>query len=176
MVLSGSEAKENEMTNGARFATLLTTLIGIPAHGARQEIPVLRALIDCVEERDGARRLACYEEKVAALTKAQNAGDVIITDRERIREAELRTLGLRTERAPGGRSDPLMEITAKIQSVRPFGYGKWMFTLDNGMRWRQVDDERIYPKAGQAVTLRAASMGGYTMKVGSSLIRVSRIG
>ncbi len=164
------------MTKCAKVAGVLLAMTGMPAHGAgAPKSPVLQALADCAQQRDASRRLACYDEKVVALTEAEKTGEVVITDRADIREAQQASLGLRSRPVPGSEASTPVRITAKIQSVRPFTYGRWLFMLDNGMRWRQADDEAIFPKAGQDVTIQAASMGGYTMKIGSSLVRVSRV-
>jgi hypothetical protein len=164
------------MKNSGKIVLLLALLDIAPVHAQRDpKTPALRALTDCMAERDATRRLACYDDKVRALAKAEEAGDVVVTDRDRIRKSEQAALGLRTPRTPGRASSAPVRITATIRSVREVSYGKWLFALDNGMRWRQTDDERIFPQAGQSVTIQPASLGGYSMKLGSRLIRVARV-
>ncbi len=164
------------MKKSGKTVVLLALLYAAPIHAQQDsKTPTLRALKGCMAERDTTRRLACYDDKVGALAKAEEAGDVIVTDRERMQQSQQAALGLRKSRKPDSAGAGPIRITAKIQSVREISYGKWLFVLENGMRWRQTDDERIFPQAGQTVTVQPASLGGYSMKLGTHLIRVARV-
>ena len=63
------------------------------------------------------------------------------------------------------------------QATQAGGAGRWLFTLENGSVWRQVDNEpvRVSPRQGMSVEIRRASLGSYMMSInGSRSVRVRR--
>jgi predicted extracellular nuclease len=55
--------------------------------------------------------------------------------------------------------------------------GKWIIVLDDGARWRQIDDEVLSepPHQGSAIRIRHASLGSFVMNIdGQPYIRVHR--
>lgn len=146
---------------------------------AHQQAKVLRDLADCRAIADNAARLACYDGKVAAVVQAESSGDIVVADKAQIKEAKRALFGFGGVRLPfigGGDDDNAAppEITAKLTGARQSGL-RWEFTLDNGMRWRQVDDEEVYPGSGQQVIVKRGAMGSYIMKIKSRAVRVIRI-
>ncbi len=165
------------MNTGAIILTVLATVTPVSARAQGGEpTPLLKALIEC-RSRPDAARLACYDEKVAALVQAERTGDVVVADQDQIRRSRRAAFGLGANAAsplPQKDAAPI-RIDARIRSVREIRRGRWEFTLDNDMRWRQTDDEVIFPRAGQSVTIKAAAMGSYMLKLPSRSVRVVRI-
>ncbi len=165
------------MNTGTLILTLLAMTVPVSAGAQRGEpTPLLKALIEC-RSRPDAVRLACYDEKVAALAQAERTGDVVVADQDQIQRSRRAAFGLGNNAAsplPHKDTTPI-RIDARIRSVREIGRGRWEFTLDNDMRWRQSDDEAIFPRAGQSVTVRAAAMGSYMLKLPSRSVRVVRV-
>ena len=143
---------------------------------ADEQTPLLRTLAEC-RARPDTQRLACYDERIAVFMQAERAGDVVVMDRDQVRTSKRASFGLgsgASSALPSNEGMPA-QIEAKIRTVSDLGRGRWEFTLDNGMRWRQTDDEVIFPRAGQPVTIRTAAMGSYLLKLPSRSVRVIRV-
>jgi len=57
------------------------------------------------------------------------------------------------------------------------GDGKWLFRLEDGSEWRQIDSGtvRFRERQGGPVRIRRASLGSYLMTIGNSrAVRVRR--
>ncbi|WP_305172590.1 hypothetical protein [Sphingomonas aurea] len=150
---------------------------GMAADRPGGQAPVLRALVECRGVADPQARLACYDDKVAVLADAEQAGKVVVADEAQIRQSKKALFGFGTVRLPilgSDDRDTPKQIEAKLVSLRNVGYKKWEFTLDNGMHWRQTDDVEIFPKAGQPVIVKTAAMGSYFLKLPSGTVRVVR--
>ena len=165
----------------AAFVVSVVLLASSPAGAAdkkdKEQAAVFQALLACREVSSTLDRLACYDSKIVTLATAEQHGDILIADRAQIREARNQVFGFGGVRIPflsGSDSDMPSEVTATLTGLRDLGFGKWEFTLDNGMRWRQTDDDMVYPKVGQSVTVRTAAMGSYMLKVKSRAVRVIR--
>jgi hypothetical protein len=138
----------------------------------------LDTLLACKAMTDAAQRLACYDSNVAQLQTATARRDIVVVDRNEVREARHSLFGfnLPTLAIFGNdgkdKSSPVVEeekeINATIQSARQDGQGNWLITLDNGAVWRQTDGvpQGYTPRAGMAVTVRRAALGSYFMRVG----------
>ncbi len=139
--------------------------------------PLLKSLIEC-RGRPDTTRLACYDERVAALARAERSGEVVVADQDEIRQSRRASFGLSANAVPTmprTKEVTPTRIDAHIRSVREIGRGRWELTLDNDMLWRQTDDEQVFPRAGQPVTIRTAAMGSYMLKLPSRSIRVVRV-
>ena len=56
--------------------------------------PVFQAVLDCKSVADAAERLACYDRTVGAMAAARETKDLVIADRETMREARKGLFGL----------------------------------------------------------------------------------
>lgn len=154
---------------------------------------VIKPLLECRAIADTARRLACLDAAVAALAGAVERRDVLVADRDAVKQARRRLFGLTT---PGAglldegkagdvstdeKSDErgaLTEITATIATASSGRDGNWRFTLDDGSRWLQTDNAgfRHDPRPGMPIRIRRAAMGSFLANVdGQSAVRVKRI-
>lgn len=129
-------------------------------------------LVACKDVKDAMARLACYDEKVAALQTAQSSNQVVIADREQVREARRGLFGLTLPRIKlfgddSDEGDGVSELSAVIQTAQRAGYGKWFFVLEDGAKWVQTDSTRIYPypKAGSEIVIKRAALGSFTAQV-----------
>jgi len=73
--------------------------------------------------------------------------------------------------------EQISEIEAIVTDVRNSATKRFTVSLDNGQIWRQLDDQRLTLKSGDAVVVRKASFGSYLMEKmsGSRSIRVTRL-
>ena len=130
-------------------------------------------LIGCKTLADASARLACYDEKVAALETAQTNNEVVIADREQVREARRGLFGLSLPRinlfgGDGDEGSDIAQIDGVIKNARTIGSGKWLITLEDGAVWQQTDPPRSTmrrPKTGDAITIERAALGSFLAKV-----------
>lgn len=141
----------------------------------------LQALVACREVAADGARLACFDRAAAALDAAEQSGEVVVVDRERVRATRRDLFGfdLPSIAAFTGRGveEPADEsIQSTLVSASSIN-GQWVVTLENGSTWRQIDTGRpsIRTRPGTEVRIRRAAMGSYLMSVdGSRGIRVRR--
>ncbi|NBU28280.1 MAG: hypothetical protein EBS42_08740 [Caulobacteraceae bacterium] len=141
----------------------------------------LKAVTDCRAITDPAARLACYDQATAALDVAEAKGDVVIVDREQVKQARQAAFGFNF-RLPGfmtqgEQPEALSRLTTTIASARQDPRGRWTITLQDGAVWRQIDTEKLRraPAPGTAAELRTAALGSYFMKIeGLGVIRAKR--
>jgi hypothetical protein len=138
-------------------------------------------LLACRANGDAGARLACFDAASARLAEARDRKDIVVVDRNQIRETKRSLFGLSLPRlAVFGESsgEELSQLDATISTVRAEGDGSLTVALDNGSRWHQEDDRTIgfRIKAGDKVTIRRGALGAYFMSVaGHPGFRVRRL-
>lgn len=142
---------------------------------------IFRALVDCKRQTDPGARLACYDKGVSALEQAAIKHDVVIADREMIREARRAQFGytLPSLRIFGGSDeDAVNEIQTKVRIARQLNPSIVRFTTDEGSVWEQNEARTLAvdPKAGTKVTIKAHAFGRFTATFeGQVAINVRRV-
>ena len=165
-------------------STAFVYALPTPANAAVQQAgdraATLAELARCRTVPDDSTRLVCFDRAAAALDSAERAGEVVVLDREQVRETNRRLFGFEVANPFAGRagSEPLMEaIETTLVSARPSGDDKWIFKLADGSEWRQIDSGsvRFSNREGEAVRVRRASLGSYMLTIESSrAVRVRR--
>ena len=145
------------------------------AADAPPENPIVTQLIQCRSITADAERLACYDRQVAALSQAVQSSEVVVVDREQVDRTRRRLFGfslpnldfLGRRRAGSHEAEELQEITATIASARQDGYGRWQIRLEDGAKWRQIDDTVLGRDlhSGMQVTIRRAMLGAYRVSI-----------
>lgn len=143
--------------------------------------PVFEALVNCRTIVDPQARLACYDAKVAAMDEAEKNDELVLADKETMKEARrglfgfsLPKLKLFDNEDGGGES----ELVAKIASAYQANPGKWTVVLDTGARWVQIDTQVLArdPKQGMEIKIRPAAMGSYFANIGGQrALRMRRV-
>lgn len=157
----------------------MTTLVPV-AHAddaKARKAAVFDQLLSCRTIPEPTARLACFDRQISPLAAADEKGELLVADREQVSEARKQMFGFGGVRIPflsGKNAEMPTQVEAKLSAVRPAGFHRYEFALDNGMRWRQTDDEEIYPKVGQTVIVKAAALGSYMLKIGTRAVRVVR--
>ncbi|HYE44477.1 MAG TPA: hypothetical protein VEA44_01755 [Caulobacter sp.] len=141
----------------------------------------LKAVVDCRAIQDPTARLACYDSAAAALDAAEAKGDVVVVDRQQMREARRAAFGFNFQMpsfmSRGEQPEELDRIESTIGSARQDPHGKWIIKLADGALWKQIDSEKLRkkPPPGAKVEIRTASLGSYFLKVeGLGVIRAKR--
>lgn len=140
----------------------------------------LQAVLDCRAEVDATRRLACYDAAATSLDAAEKSGEVVVVDRDQVREARRAAFGFNFQMpsfmTAGDKPEALQRVTATIASANQDATGKWVLRMADGAVWRQIDGAHVSrePKPGATVEIRSATMGSFMMTLGYSHIRVHR--
>lgn len=164
---------------------VIAVLAAFPANAEdepRERPEALVRVLDCRAVAESSARLACYDREVAAMEKAEEARELVVVDRQQLRETRRSLFGLGLPRINifGGRDEPDEiedRIETTIRAARADPYGKYIFLLEDGAVWRQTDQRmlNIRPKPGHPIEIRRAAMGSYVANVnGQSAIRVTR--
>ena len=173
----------------------LLLLVGAPAVAMAQrdrQTPPPRpesfeALVRCRAITDSAARLACFDTAVAALQAAQERRDVVVVDRQQVREGRRRLFGLALPRIPifgGGDDDDdndqdaVRSLESTITAVTQAGYGQYQVTLADNSVWVQTDNNTLAvpPRSGHPVVINRGALGSYMMRVRNQPgIRVRRV-
>lgn len=143
----------------------------------------LERLAACRAQTDPGQRLACYDAAAAALDEAERAGDVVVLDREQMRETRrglfgfaMPSLDIFNRGAELAEEDEIDNVSYVVRTAREARDDEWVFTMEDGSVWRQIDG-RMWgrPRAGQTAIVRRAALGSFMMNVGDApAIRVRR--
>lgn len=168
----------------------LVAALALGATGAEAQVRprdragAIQKLIDCRALTDNAARLACYDSTAAALDQAEAKGDVVVVDREQVKEVRKQAFGFslpslnvfsRGDKAE--REDTLDRITSTLTRAYRNGAGKWVMELQDGAVWVQTDTEALPrgAKTGSKVEIRQAALGSFLVNVdGQRAIRANR--
>lgn len=142
---------------------------------------MLEALTQCRTIAGGPERLACYDAAVGALDAAERAGELVVVDREQVRESRRRLFGFSVPSIPllerGETPEEIDNLATTITSARQAPDGKWVLELADGSVWRQIDSTRVNTstRPGTPVQIRRAALGSYFLSVnGARSMRARR--
>ncbi len=140
-------------------------------------------LVACKNIADAGKRLACFDTKVAALESAQTSNQLVIADREQVREARRGLFGLSLPRiklfdGDKEKGDNVDQIEASVASIRKLRSGKLLIKLDDGALWQQTEAKNSMrtPKKGDKIVVKRGSLGSFVAKVNDGrAFKVKRI-
>jgi hypothetical protein len=143
---------------------------------------IFQAVVDCRTIAESAQRLACFDRTVGEMATATTQKDLVILDRESMRETRKGLFGFNLPRLKlfgGGdedESDVVKEIESTISGLRSAKDGFPIFTIADGARWKQTDGRNTFPKIGQKIRIKAATLGSYMASIdGRAGVRVMRL-
>lgn len=152
--------------------------------GDNQDNPdVVQKLFDCRSIEVAEERLACFDREIDIVFKARESKEIVITDREQIKETRRGLFGFTLPKIGlfgGGddKDDEVNEIIAKVAVARQQRNGRYLITLEDGARWAQTDNTPVLRDidAGETIVIKTAALGSYMAKVGSRrAFRVKRV-
>ena len=162
------------MRTREKTALLRITLVGALSAFASIRVPAAEPapgplpteLLECRQEADDARRLACFDREIAraAPSAEQRFGY----------RGEVARESIDREKAA---APTLERLQAKVLSVTNTASGDWVATLDNGQVWIQVPTgTRFSLRVGDEVTITPGALGSVLLSKGSggSSVRVRR--
>ncbi|WP_420606831.1 hypothetical protein [Novosphingopyxis sp.] len=180
------EREDNMIRHFTAVAALagMALLHSAPAP-AQENVPLrtpeqFSAVIACRALADETKRLACYDRQVAALERAADDRDIVIADRESVRETRRGLFGFSLPKINlfgGDDEEEFQEINTTIASARQIGYGYYSIELEDGARWEQTDGKLVLsPKSGQKIKIKRGAVGTFFANVnGQPGIRVRRV-
>lgn len=146
-----------------------------------QRPEAFEALVRCRTIADAAARLSCFDAAAAAMEQAAERRDLVVVDRQQIRESRRRLFGLPLPRlgifGDGNDEEQVSSIDSTVASARQAGFGRWVVRLEDGSTWAQTDNEQLAarPRNGQRVRVERGALGSYRMRVNNQpAIRVQR--
>ena len=126
---------------------------------------VFTDVLQCRALADSAQRLACFDRTVGTLAQAQQSKDLVVADKEAIREARRGLFGFSLPKVKiFGDDDMAEEVKAIETTIKAVSQGQrgYIFTLQDGARWAQQDGAYMdRPKAGSKIRIRRAALGSY---------------
>jgi hypothetical protein len=167
-------------------ATLVGTALEGPALAAPSapegRAASLQHLADCGKLAEDGAQLACYRAAAAEIDAAVAAGDLVVVDREQARAVRRQAFGFSLPSLSlfdrGGSPEPIDAVSLKIESATRLPDGKWLFRLQGGQVWRQIDTAVLMrdPRPGGGVTIKSGALGSYKLSVdgSASAIKVHR--
>jgi hypothetical protein len=142
-----------------------------PAAGQRPK--AFEAVIRCRAIAGDAERLRCFDAAAAAMEQAAARRDIVVIDRQQVRETRRKLFGIEVPRLNlfGGGDDKgeqVSELDGVVSSAAQDGNGHWIVTLEEGGTWAQIDDTpvAVWPRAGTKIVIKRAALGSYMMRIG----------
>ena len=143
--------------------------------------PVYQAVVDCRGLADPAQRLACFDRTVGEMAKAGEQKDLVVLDRETMRETRKGLFGFSLPKLKlfGGGDDgdqEVSEIESTITGIRTANDGLPIITIADGARWKQTEERNVYPSVGDPIRIKRAALGSYMANVKKqAAVRVMRL-
>lgn len=144
--------------------------------------PVYQAVVDCRDIADAAQRLACFDRTVGVMASATAEKDLVVLDRATMRETRKGLFGFSLPKLKlfgGGdedERDEITEIESSIAAVRSAKDGYPIFVLADGGNWKQTEGRNVFPKIGDPIKIKRASLGSYMANVNKKAgVRVMRL-
>ena len=176
-----------------RTPLILAALLAIGAPAAlpaQRDAPppraeLFEALVRCRSIAEAEARLQCFDAATTALEQATARRDVVIVDRQQVREGRRRLFGLALPRIPffgGGDEsedeDRIDRIEGVVASASQNASSQWVVVLQDGAVWQQADNNTLAlrPRSGQPVVITRGTMGSFFLRVNNQPgIRARRI-
>jgi hypothetical protein len=129
----------------ALLALPAAAAFGQAADQAPQRPELFEALVRCRAIADDAARLQCFDGAAANLQQAAEQREIVVVDRQQVRESRRRLFGLALPRLPifgGGdeEEDEIDSIESQVASASQIEFGRWLVRLEDGSTWVQTDN------------------------------------
>ncbi len=165
------------MRLGSRIVALIVlaalALAPAPAKPRAQDArsnALIQALSACRAVADEKARLDCSDRAGARLAEAVEKRELVVMDRQEIRETRRSLFGFSVPNIPlfrgeSGGDDGKLETT--IAAASRLEGGKWQIRLEDGAVW-QTNETRLNlsdPRRGQKIVIQRGTMGNYFLRI-----------
>lgn len=156
-------------------------LLLLPFGAAAQEAPAdpVASLTACRNVAEPAARLACYDQTATALQTARDNKELVVLDKTEVKKTRRTLFGFSLPRIKflENEDEPEPQIETTIDWARPLAGGKWTLRTPEGATWQTTEPMADAPRAGDKITIKRGTLGGYFLKVGGlRAIRAMRVG
>ena len=144
-------------------------------------------LLDCKAEADPAARLACYDQRVAALQLATDKKEIMIADKDQVRKARRglfgfaapigKLLGFGGDDDDAAEAEAVKRLETTVTSVFSRG-GNLMLRFAEAGTWEQTDRFTfpLRPEVGNKAVITRGALGAYFVSVdGMAGIKFRRV-
>lgn len=140
-------------------------------------------MIACRTVADSGERLACYDRNAAAFATARDTRQLVVVDREKVRETRRSLFGLTLPRINlfgNGKDDDadeeeIREVNSTVRSVSVGQFGLYGVTLADGSVWRFTDQMTFAPRPGDPIKIERAALGSFKGSVkGRVAVKIRR--
>lgn len=172
------------MKNGLMiFAAAMMVGSPVAAQDAQtNNITLVDKVAACRAIQEPQARLACFDSTTRALDDARRGGELVVLDREEVRERRRSLFGFQLPRVNlfGRRDDApeeeIEEIDSVVQTLSPSGRGRWVFGLQDGSKWTTLAPSKFDPAIGERMRIKRAALGSYLGSFGGrTAVRVQRL-
>ncbi len=168
----------------------IATLLGTAAFAARtgpdKPAAVIQKIEDCRGIATDTARLVCYDDAAKGLAEATARKDIVVLDREAVKETRKGLFGFSLPHLPffGGGTDKhgndkeqVNEVDLVIKTVHAIG-DKFRIVMDDDSTWETVEPMPFKdPKPGQKIHIERGALGNYFLKPeGGRAVRGRRVG
>lgn len=136
----------------------------------------LTALETCRDLLDPSARLACFDQQVARMLAAADAGELRLLDQQAMQDTRRRLFGFSLPRIGlfgGGKGDEAMDtLESTITKVTYQRSDAFTFEIaEGGATWQitNAPQRLIRPKVGDPVVFKSASMGSYFIRINGQI-------
>ncbi len=157
-----------------RSLGLASLLFSVPA--VAQDGRLANPLTDiarCRTIQPDAKRLACFDAAAVSVSVAERSGDILLINRKQVVADKRAGFGLprfSTDVFGGGAADKATRVEQLDSTIRSAvasnSTGRWNLRLADGSEWQTIDAIPLPPKAGAAIVVKQASLGGYRATIG----------
>jgi len=137
-------------------------------------------LLACRGITDGAQRLACYDRAAGVIGDLVAKQDLVVFNKESVKQTKRGLFGFAIPNL-GIFGDEEGEISQIEGTIASYGYnadGGYIFRLQDGTRWTQMDGKPIAvaPRNGDKVVVKRGALGSYILSLAKQPgVKVKRI-
>jgi hypothetical protein len=131
---------------------------------------LIQALAACRAVADEKARLDCYDQSAARLAEAVDKKELVVMDRQEIRETRRSLFGFSVPNIPlfrGEEGDDGGKLETTIAGASRLEGGKWQIRLEDGAIW-QTNETRLNlsdPRPGQKIIIQRGALGNYFLRI-----------
>jgi hypothetical protein len=143
---------------------------------------LIQALAACRGVSDEKARLGCYDAASARLAEAVESRELVVLDRQEIRQTRRGLFGFSVPNIPlfrGESGEQESQIEAVIAGASSLGAGKWQIRLEDGAIWQTTETwlGLSDPRPGQKIVIKRGTLGNYFLRInGQKGMRGRRVG
>ena len=177
----GQEIMQAALRSVLALSTIATGLVVAAPLAAQDndasavETPAIVAgLFACREIADDAERLACFDREVGTIQEKQQRKEIVIADKEEVRETRRGLFGFSLPKiglfSSDDDEDEVDSLETTIVSARKMSNGRLSFEVEGGGRWIQTDNTAVLrdPKPGDTVEIKKGAVGSFMAKIGKA--------